>query len=56
MGNIIKIIMYTEIKREKHRKLKFEALEQTISKYNNWLKESRREDKVENYEQFLRAN
>ncbi|WP_182629412.1 hypothetical protein [Clostridium chromiireducens] len=56
MGNIIKIIMYAEVKKEKNIKLKLENLEKDIFKYNNWIKETNREDKMETYEQFLRAN
>lgn len=55
MGNIIKINMYVEMKKEKNNKLKLEALEENIWKYNSWLKENNREDKIENYENFLRA-
>ncbi|MDR3597315.1 hypothetical protein [Clostridium sp.] len=55
MGNIIKINMYAEMKKEKSREIKLKSLEKTILKYNNWLKQTNREDKIENYEEFLRA-
>lgn len=55
MGKIIKINMYSEIKTEKSIKLKLETLEQSILKYNNWLRKTNREDKIENYEKFLRV-
>ena len=55
MGNIIKINMYVEMKKEKNSKIKLEVLEQNILKYNNWLKMTNREDMIENYEKFLQA-
>ena len=55
MGKIIKINMYVEQKREKNDELKLEALEQNILEYNTWLKNTNREDKIENYEKFLQA-
>ncbi len=55
MGNIIKIIMYSELKKEKSNKIKLIVLEENILKYNGWLKVTHREDKIENYEEFLRA-
>ncbi|WP_170816426.1 hypothetical protein [Clostridium beijerinckii] len=54
MGNIIKIIMYSEIKKNKKSKIKLRVLEENILKYNYWLKVTHREDKIENYEEFLR--
>ena len=55
MGNIIKINMYVEMKKEKNSKIKLETLEQNIQKYNKWLKMTNREDMIENYEKFLQA-
>lgn len=55
MGNIIKINMYAEMKKEKSKKIKLNVLEETILRYNNWLKRTKREDKIENYEKFLQA-
>lgn len=55
MGNIIKINMYAEMKKEKSKQIELKLLEETILKYNNWLKKTHREDKIENYEKFLRA-
>lgn len=57
MGNIIKINMYVEMKMKmkKSSKLNLAILEQNIFKYNSWLKRTNREDKIENYEKFLRA-
>jgi hypothetical protein len=55
MGNIIKINMYVEAKKEKDSKIKLETLEQNILKYNNWLKVTNREDRIESYEKFLQA-
>ena len=55
MGNIIKINMYVELKKEKNSNLKLETLEQNILKYNKWLKMTNRKDKIENYEIFLQA-
>lgn len=55
MGNIIKINMYAEAKRKQKNKLQLEAVEEVISKYNNWIKKTNREDKIESYEEFLRA-
>lgn len=55
MGNIIKINMYVEKKKEKNNKLKLKALEENIWKYNSWLKKNNKEDKIESYERFLQA-
>ena len=55
MGNIIKINMYAEMKRKKNNQLKLETVEQAILEYNSWLKKTNREDKIENYEEFLHA-
>ena len=55
MGNIIKINMYVEMKKEKNSKLKLGTLEQNILKYNKWLKRTNRKDMIENYEKFLQA-
>lgn len=55
MGNLIKINMYAEIKKEEKNKLKVETLEKNILEYNNWLKKTKREDKMENYESFLQV-
>jgi hypothetical protein len=55
MGNIIKINMYAEMKRKKNNQLKLEIVEETILEYNDWIKKTKREDKIENYERFLQA-
>lgn len=55
MGNIIKINMYAEMKRKKKNKLILKNIEETILEYNNWIKDTNREDKIENYERFLQA-
>jgi hypothetical protein len=55
MGNIIKINMYAEMKRKKNNQLKLETVEETILEYNDWIKKTNREDKIENYERFLQA-
>lgn len=55
MGNIIKINMYVEAKKEKNSRIKLETLEQNILKYNNWLQMTNRKDMIENYEKFLQA-
>ena len=47
--------MYVEMKKEKNSKIKLEALEQNIQRYNKWLKVTNREDMIENYEKFLQA-
>ena len=48
MGNIIKINMYVEMKREKNNKFKLKTVEEAILEYNSWIKKSNREDKIEN--------
>lgn len=53
MGNIIKINIYVKVKRKKQDKLKLATVEEAILKYNNWIKVTHREDKIENYEEFL---
>jgi len=55
VGNIIKINMYVEMKREKNNKFKLKTVEETIFEYNSWIKKTNREDKIENYERFLQA-
>lgn len=55
MGNIIKINMYAENKKKKNSRLKLKNVEQDILKYNEWLRRTNREDKIENYEMFLQA-
>lgn len=56
MGNIIKINMYLEYKGKHKKHLKLDQLERYILKYNIWLKDTNREDKIENYEMFLQVN
>lgn len=55
MGNLIKINIYAERKKQKKDKLQIASLEKSISEYNNWLKDANREDKIESYEEFLQA-
>ena len=55
MGNIIKINMYAESKRKRNKKLKVMNVEKNIVRYNEWLRNTHREDKIENYEMFLEA-
>ncbi|CUU49050.1 hypothetical protein ACUH7Y_16795 [Clostridium beijerinckii] len=53
MGNIIKINMYAEMKRKRNNKLNLTTIEKVILEYNNWIKNTNREDKIESYEKFL---
>lgn len=53
LGNIIKINIYIELK--KSDKLSLKTMDEIIYKYKNWLKKNNREDKIENYEEFLQA-
>jgi len=55
MGNIMKINMYAETKKRKNKKLNLKYVEQNILLYNDWLKKTNREDKIETYEEFLQA-
>ena len=55
VGNLIKINMYAEMKRKKNNQLKLETVEKAILEYNSWIKKTNREDKIENYEEFLQA-
>lgn len=55
MGNIMKINMYVELKRKKDTRLDLKTIEEFIQEYNSWIKKNNREDKIENYERFLRA-
>jgi hypothetical protein len=55
LGNLIKINLYAELKNKKQNKVNIEKVEEIILKYNSWLKNTNREDKIENYEKFLRA-
>lgn len=54
MGNIIKINIYIENKNKTRNKLNLQVVEEIILKYNSWLKKNHKEDKLENYEEFLR--
>jgi hypothetical protein len=55
MGNIMKINMYVEMKKRKDIRLELKTIEEVIHEYNSWIKKNNREDKIENYERFLRA-
>ncbi|AGX42839.1 hypothetical protein [Clostridium saccharobutylicum] len=55
IGRIIKVNIYAETKRKNNNKLKLKNIEKIISEYNVWLEETNREDKIENYEEFLRV-
>lgn len=55
MGNIIKINLYAEYKGKKKNKMNLQTVEEAIFKYNNWIKKTNREDKIENYEEFLQV-
>ena len=55
MGNLIKINMYVERKTAKNKVINIKNIEENILNYNDWLQESHREDKIENYEKFLQA-
>jgi D-mannonate dehydratase len=47
--------MYVEAKRTKNCKLNLETIEKVILEYKIWIRETNREDKIENYEKFLQA-
>ena len=47
--------MYAEMKRKKDNELKLKTVEEAILEYNSWIKKTNREDKIENYEEFLQA-
>ena len=47
--------MYAEIKRKNNNQFKLETVEKAILEYNDWIKNTNREDKIENYEKFLQA-
>ena len=53
MGNIIKINMYVEMKGKRNNKLDLTTVEKFILEYNNWIRNTNREDKIESYEKFL---
>ncbi|WP_238915096.1 hypothetical protein [Clostridium sp. YIM B02555] len=55
MGNLIKINLYAELKNKKQNKVNIKKIEEIILNYNSWLRNTNREDKIENYEKFLRA-
>ncbi len=55
MGNLIKINMYVNMKKDKNNKLILKSIEEFILEYNNWLKKNNREDRLETYEEFLQA-
>ncbi len=53
MGKIIKINIYAERRNKSDGFINIKIVEKNILKYNNWLKKTNREDKMENYEEFL---
>lgn len=53
MNNLMKINIYAERKRKLGRILNIKQLEENILEYNTWLQKNHREDKIENYEEFL---
>ncbi len=55
MGNLMKINLYAEYERKKKNEFNLQTAEEVIKKYNNWLKKTNIEDKIENYEEFLQA-
>jgi hypothetical protein len=55
LGNLIKINLYAELKNKKQNKVNIKNVEEIILNYNSWLRNTNREDKIENYEKFLRA-
>ena len=55
MGNIMKINMYAETKKKQKENIKLKYVEKNILLCNDWLKKTNREDKIENYEQFLQV-
>ena len=48
--------MYVKMKRKKNTKLSLQTIEEIILKYKSWLKKTNRDDKIENYEEFLQTN
>lgn len=52
MGNLIKINIYADKKRIS-RIMNIKKLEENIIDYNSWLQKNNREDRIENYEEFL---
>lgn len=55
MVNLIKINMYTELKKKSGTILNLKNLEANIINYNNWLQMNNRKDRIETYEEFLQA-
>ena len=55
MGSIIKINIYAERKKAKSKHINMKTLEENILNYNDWLRKTNREDKIENYEKFLQV-
>lgn len=51
----MKINIYAERKKAKNKFIKIKTVEENIFNYNNWLRKTHREDKMENYEKFLQA-
>ena len=43
------------LKIKRNNKLELKNVEQDILRYNEWLRRTHREDKIENYEMFLQA-
>jgi len=56
MSNLINANIYTERKRIKGRIINIKKLKESIIDYNFWLQKNHREDRIENYEEFLQVH
>ncbi len=55
MGSIININTYAERKKLNYKIIDIRILEENLIDYRSWLRNTHREDKIENYEKFLQA-
>lgn len=55
MGNLVKINTYIERKRVSYKLINIKVLGENLKDYNNWLKKTNREDRLETYKEFLQV-
>lgn len=56
MGILMNINIYAEKIKEKDKHIGKKTLGKIFSDYNMWLQNNNREDRAENYENFLKLN
>ena len=55
MAGAIKINTYAQRKTSNYKIIDIRILEENLIDYRSWLRNTNRDDKIENYEKFLKA-